>query len=92
MEQEMKKTLFTAALAACLGFCSDPSFAKGYVVNGHAALAAEEQFLIAHGFEPGAWVVDGYGIGPANTQANLQPAANIDGKKCRYVLNVKLCN
>ena len=55
-------------------------------------MAAEEQFLIAHGFEPGAWVVDGYGIGPANTQANLQPAANIDVKKCRYVLNVKLCN
>ena len=88
----MRTTLVTAILAAGLGFSSVPSFANGYVVNGHAASAAEEQFLIAHGFEPGAWVVDGYGVGPANTRANLQPAANIDVKKCRYVLNAKLCN
>jgi hypothetical protein len=88
----MNKTLFTAALAAGLGFCSVPSFAKGYVVNGHAASAAEEQFLIWQGFAPGSWRMDGYGIGPADTDSSVQPAAAIDAKKCRYVLNALLCD
>jgi hypothetical protein len=54
----MKKTLITAAVAMALGFFSTPTFAKSYVVNGHAASAAEVQHLVAHGFQPGAWTVD----------------------------------
>jgi hypothetical protein len=88
----MKKTLFTAALAAGLGFCSVPTFAQGYVVNGHAASAAEAQFLVSHGFEPGAWTINGWGIGPADTESSVQPAAASGAKKCRYVLNALLCD
>lgn len=33
----MKQTLITIALTLGLGFLSTPSFASGYVVNGHAA-------------------------------------------------------
>lgn len=85
--------LVTAALAAGLGFCSVPSFAKGgYVVNGHAASAAEVQFLVSHGFEPGAWRIDGYGIAPADVVPSVQPAAESHAKKCRYALDVRLCD
>jgi hypothetical protein len=91
MEQDMKRTLIIATLAAGLGFSSVPTFAKGYVVNGHTASAAEEHFLASHGFEPGAWVVDGWGISPAATEANVTQAADKAANKCRYVLDVLLC-
>ena len=51
----MKKTVITAAVALGLGFFSVPTFAKSYVVNGHAASDAEVQDLVSHGFQPGAW-------------------------------------
>jgi hypothetical protein len=44
-EQAMKQTLITIALALGLGFLSTPTFASGYVVNGHAASPAEAQHL-----------------------------------------------
>jgi hypothetical protein len=88
----MKRTLIIATLAAGLGFSSVPTFAKGYIVNGHTASVAEQQFLASHGFEPGAWVVDGWGISPAATEANVMPAAEHVAKKCRYVLDVLLCH
>ena len=37
----MKKTLITTILALGLGFLSTPSFAAGYIVNGHAASTDE---------------------------------------------------
>ena len=61
----MTKILITAAIALGLGLISAPSFAKGYVVNGHAASTAEVQLLVSNGVQPGAWVVNGYGIAPA---------------------------
>ncbi len=61
----MKQTLITTALALGLGFISTPSFATGYIVNGHAASPAEAQHLVASGVQQGAWVVNEYGIAPA---------------------------
>jgi hypothetical protein len=90
----MTKTLITTALALGLGLLSTPSFAGSYVVNGRAASPAEAQHLVANGVQPGAWVVNGYGIAPAAERATLTaPAANEpSGKKCYYVLDVLLCD
>jgi hypothetical protein len=60
----MKQTLITT-VALGLGFLSAPSFASSYIVNGRAASPAEAQHLVASGVQPGAWVVNGYGIAPA---------------------------
>jgi hypothetical protein len=60
-----------------------PSFAAGsYVVNGRAASPAEAQHLVASGVQPGAWVVNGYGIAPAAERAvtarlPLKPAPEV---------------
>jgi hypothetical protein len=85
------KTLITTALALGLGFLSTPSFAAGsYIVNGHAASPVKAQHLVAGGVQPGAWVVNGYGIAPeaARASASTEPS----GKKCYYVLDVLLCD
>jgi hypothetical protein len=64
-EQAMKQILITIAMALGLGFLSTPSFATGYIVNGHAASPAEAQHLVANVVQQGAWVVNGYGLAPA---------------------------
>jgi len=87
----MTKPLITAAIALGLGLVSAPSFAKGYVVNGHAASTAEVQLLVSNGVQPGAWVVNGYGIAPASV-STTQTATDNTGSKCWYVLDVKLCD
>jgi hypothetical protein len=92
-EPAMTKTLITTALALGLGLLSTPSFAGSYIVNGRAACPAEAQHLVANGVQPGAWVVNGYGIGPAAERASLTPASTEpSGKKCYYVLDVLLCD
>ncbi len=90
----MKQTLITTALALGLGFLSTPSFASGYIVNGHAASPAEAQHLVASGVQQGAWVVNGYGIAPAERASFVPPPATEKptGKKCYYVLDVLLCD
>jgi hypothetical protein len=90
----MTKTLITTALALGLGLLSTPSFAAGsYVVNGRAASPAEAQHLVASGVQPGAWVVNGYGIAPAVERAVTVPSSTeASGKKCYYVLDVLLCD
>ena len=92
----MTKTLITTALALGLGFLStSPSFATGsYFVNGRAASPAEAQHLVASGVQPGAWVVNGYGIAPAAERAALTAPSSTEasGKKCYYVLDVLLCD
>ncbi len=90
----MMKTLITATvLAMGLGFLSTPSFARGYVVNGHAASPAEAQVLLASGVQQGASVVNGYGIAPAErTSFVAPPATESNAKKCYYVLDVLLCD
>ena len=87
----MKKTLITATVALGLGLFSTPTFATGYVVNGHAASPAEAQLLVSNGVQPGAWVVNGYGITPAD-RTSTQPATKSTAKKCWYVLDVQLCD
>jgi len=87
----MTKILLATAITIGLGLFSGPTFAKSYVVNGHAASAAEVQLLVSHGAQPGAWVVDGYGISPADGGA-IGPAVESTGKTCWYVLDVELCN
>jgi len=89
----MKQTLITTALALGLGFLSAPSFAAGYAVNGHAASTDEVHLLVANGVQPGAWVVNGFGISAVGIQ---QAAEHTHGKRldknCRYVLDVLLCD
>jgi hypothetical protein len=87
----MKQILINTVLALGLGLLSTPSFAGGYVVNGHAASPAEAQHLIASGVQQGAWVVNGYGIAPAE-HASFTSATESSGKKCYYVLDVLLCD
>ena len=90
----MKKTMIIAAIAAGLGFFTAPAFAKNYVVNGRAASPAEVQYLVSNGFQPGAWVVNGFGVAPADSgTANIQPASlKSTGKTCWYVLDELLCD
>ena len=91
----MKKTLITSALVLGFGLFSAPAFASGYVVNGHAASPAEAQALASTGVRQGNWVVNGYGIAPAD-HASFQTEATAEtggtGKKCYYVLDVLLCD
>ena len=89
----MKTLITTTVLALGLGLLSTPSFASGYVVNGHAASPAEAQVLVASGVQQGAWVVNGYGIAPAE-RASFTSARDTEpsGKKCYYVLDVLLCD
>ena len=86
----MKKTLIAAIAALGFGLLATPSFAGGYIVNGHAASPAEVQLLASYGAKPGNWVVDGDGISPAVQKA----AAHVKtgGNKCYYVLDVLLCD
>ena len=89
----MKQTLISIALTLGLGFLSTPSFASGYIVNGRAASPVEAQHLVASGVQQGAWVVNGYGIAPAEHASVTSTAATEpSGKKCYYVLDVLLCD
>jgi len=89
----MKQTLITTVLALGLSFLSTPGFASGYIVNGHAASPAEAQHLVTTGVQQGAWVVNGYGIAPAEHAAVTAPASTEpSGQKCYYVLDVLLCD
>jgi hypothetical protein len=90
----MRKTIIIAAIAAALGYATAPSFAGTYVVNGHAASSAEVQFLVSNGVQPGKWVVNGFGIAPADSaSASIKPATmKTAGKTCWYVLDELLCD
>ena len=91
-ERAMKKTLITAAAAIALGILSVPTLAASYVVNGHAASTAEVQYLVSRGFQPGAWVVNGFAITAADTGLSAQPVTESNEKTCWYVLDVQLCD
>jgi hypothetical protein len=92
MEQAMKQILITTVLVLGLGLFSTPSFAGGYVVNGHAATPIEAQLLVANGVEPGTWVVNGYGIASAEHASFTSTGAEPSGKTCYYVLDVQFCD
>jgi hypothetical protein len=49
---------------------------------------------VVTGVQPGAWVVNGYGIAPAAERASLTAPASTEasGQKCYYVLDVLLCD
>jgi hypothetical protein len=92
-EPAMKTLITTTVLALGLSFLSTPSFASNYIVNGRAASPAEAQVLAASGVQQGAWVVNGYGIAPAERTSFTTPAATeSNGKTCYYVLDVLLCD
>jgi hypothetical protein len=90
----MTKTLIITALALGLGLLSTPSFASSYVVNGRIASPAEAKHLVANGVQPGAWVVNGYGIAPASEYGAITATASTEpgGRNCYYVLDVLLCD
>jgi len=85
----MKTLIITTALALGVGFFSTASFAAGYVVNGHAASPIEAQLLVADGVQPGTWVINGYGIAPAEHASFISPPTS---KPCCYVLDVLFCD
>ncbi len=86
----MKRILITGAAILGLGPLGSPTFAGGYVVNGHPASPAEMQLLASYGAQPGNWVVDGYGISPAVQKAVVHTDSRTG--KCFYVLDVQLCD
>ena len=87
----MKKALAIAAVTVGLSFASIPANAQDYVVNGRNASKAEVQLLVAHGAQPGKWLIDGYGISAADSEPNIpQRTAGNGGRKCWYVLDVLL--
>jgi len=90
------RALAIAALAVGLGIASTAAHAaQGYVVNGSTASPAEAQYLAAAGAQPGRWVVTGFGITRAAAEAgssSVPTVAEVDGKKCWYVLDVQLCD
>jgi hypothetical protein len=87
----IRTSVAIAAVAASLIMASPPASAQGYFVNGHAASAAEVQYLSTHGMPPGNWRIDGWGIGPADNGFNRQLASSDTEKgKCWYVLDVPL--
>ena len=88
----MKKTLITTVLALGLGFLSTPSFGAGYIVNGHAASTDEVRHLVSNGVQPGAWVVNGFGISAAGGIQQAVTHSKQTNKNCRYVLDVLLCD
>jgi len=89
----MKTLIITAVLALGLGFFSIPSFATGYVVNGQPASQAEAQLLVTNGIQPGTWVINGYGIAPAqHASFTSPPTTEATGQRCYYVLDVLLCD
>ena len=88
----MKKILISTIVAAALSLLATPTFAGGYFVNGHVASTAETKLLVSYGAQPGHWIVDGYGISPDGEHANAAPSERSNAPKCRYVLDVKLCD
>ena len=88
----MKKILITTIVAAGLGLLAPPTFAGGYFVNGHLASPAETKLLVSYGAQPGHWIVDGYGISPDGAHADAPSTESGNAPKCRYVLDVKLCD
>jgi len=88
----MKKLLAIAAVTVGLSAAATTvANAQGYLVNGHAASKAEAQLLVSYGVQQGNWVVDGYGIAPADSGLSRQATATSGGQKCWYVLDVQLC-
>ena len=92
----MSKALAIASLAVGLGITtSTAQAAQGYVVNGSAASPAQAQYLASSGAPPGKWVVTGFGITRAAAEAgsaNIPTVAEVNGKKCWYVLDVQICD
>lgn len=87
----MKQVAIAIAVALGLGMFSPATYAGSYFVNGHAASPAEVQLLVSYGAQPGHWRVDGYGIS-SDDDAHAQPVSEKSGEKCRYVLDVLLCD
>jgi hypothetical protein len=86
----MKRTLITLALGlGFLSFLMGPSaYAQRYLVNGHPATAGEEQTLASHGFDAGAWRIDGWGISQDAAHAHFVPEPRLP--QCCYALSVPL--
>ena len=62
--------------------------AQRYLVNGHPATLGEEQILASHGFNAGAWRMDGWGISQDVAHTDFVPGRRLS--QCRFVLDVPL--
>ena len=83
--------VLTAAIVA-LNVFAPLAHAQDYIVNGHAASKAEAQFLASYSAPAGHWQVDGYGFSRVADEHPALPVAKTAGSKCRYVLDVLLCD
>ena len=90
----MKSTFLSLVIAtAALNiFAPAVGHAQDYIVNGHEASKAEAQFLASYSAPAGHWQVDGYGISRVADEHPAPPVAKGAGSKCRYVLDVLLCD
>ena len=88
----MKQTLI-ATLALGLDFLSllmapSAAYAQRYLVNGHPAIAKDEQLLRSYGFAAGAWRMNGWGISLDTEHADFVSEPRLP--QCHYVLDVPL--
>ena len=88
----MKNAFVIAAIAVVLGVTSTAANAQNYIVNGHTASQVEVQNLVLRGVPPGHWSVNGFGISAVVSQADTQALPTSGTPKCRYVLDVLLCD
>jgi hypothetical protein len=95
-EANMTRFLAVAALAAGLVAANAPAHAQNYTVNSRTASPAEVQLLVSYGFQPGHWKLDGFGISPAQAVQKRPMGSDVatdgQGRACRYVLDVLLCD
>lgn len=76
----MKNLFFAALTAVILGLgattmASTTANAQEFTVNGKPATVAQAEYLVSHGFAPGDWVIDGWGIAPAVDPRTLPASA-----------------
>ena len=91
----MAKTLITTALALGPWSSQHPQLRRRQLHREWPSrLSRQAQHLVANGVQPGAWVVNGYGIAPAAERAAFTAPASTEasGQKCYYVLDVLLCD
>jgi hypothetical protein len=88
----MHRFLVLVAATVALDVFAPVVHAQDYVVNGHAASKAEAQFFASYNAQPGRWQIDGYGFARLPDEHPAQPASQVAAARCRYVLDVELCD
>ena len=88
----MKNLFAIAMITGALGLSSLPAEAQTYIVNGRDASQAQAQYLASHGFQPGHWSMDGFGITLVSATPDTKAVVRTGGRSCRSVFYVRLCD